>query len=206
MKVLDITQVSLDRLDFSTMTQHPWQEYEMVDGYVGVSTIIRKLAIACGQLTIQERDEDEMPLRMLVGMGWEAMAAQLYPGMRWQPPALKVKGVSLIGHPDGYSVDVEWGELVEEFKYTALSIRRKGGKPDEYKNILDKWMWMSQLMTYIKMRQLVKKSKGVRGRLHICYAMGNYTKFTLDEVYMRYVVEYTQDELDKNWNMIVNNK
>src|SRR5262249_296650 len=147
--------------------------------------ILRDIAVESGKFTEEDRG-DIMPLRMLVGMGSEAILAQLYPDMDWQPEVMAHEGIE--GHCDGLSVlELAHPDLPQpfysddEFKYTAKSLREKGKKADQYKDIRTEWMWMRQGMGYCKLWS-VKLGVPVRHcRYHIMWAMGAYEKFTLDE-------------------------
>lgn len=206
MKVLDIAEIKLERIDLNTLTQHAWTEYEIPDGHIGAATIIREIAKTVGKFSydddVEQKKVKSMSLRALIGMGWEAMVYQLYPNVWWQPGVMTRDGVC--GHPDAFGeVYVPQAEpCVREAKYTARSLRVKGGKDDEYKDIKDEWMWQCQMMAYLKLHP----AEPVHGIFDVCWAMGNYTKYTLDERYMRYLVEYTRDEIDRNWKMIVQHR
>lgn len=183
------------------MTQHLWVPYEHPPETVGVTSIIRHIALKLGKFT-KDDERDELPLRMLVGMGWEAVTVQLYPDIWWQPGVYERDGIS--GHPDGFSeVFLPHAEpCVDEWKYTAKSLRVPGGREDQYKDIRDEWIWQAQVMAYLKLHP----AEPVHARFHVCWAMGNYTKHTLDERYLRYLVQYDRDEIDRNWQMLVNHK
>lgn len=203
MKLLDVTHVRLQWVDIATLTQHTWTPYEIPPGTIGCTAIIRHIAKKLGKFT-KEDAADEVGLRVLVGMGWEAMCVQLYPDIIWQPPVQSLNGICV--HSDGYGdiVIPDPTPVVDEWKYTAKSIRVPGGKEDQHKNILDEWMWNCQVMAGIKVHPLYPDVR--HGRFHVCWAMNNYTKYTLDEVYMRYLVEYTPDEIERNWAMLENHR
>src|SRR5216117_3388653 len=84
-----------------TLKPHPWNPYTVPENTIGVTTILKHIAVKIGKLTVEDRG-DEMPLRMIVGQGLEAMCVQLYPDCRWQPEAMQLDGVS--GHLDGLSL------------------------------------------------------------------------------------------------------
>ncbi len=203
MKLLDCTEIQLERLDMGRVTLHPWMPYELVQGTVGVIMIIRDLAVKLGKLTIDE-ERDVLPLRMLIGQGWEAMCAQMYPELHWQPGVYELDGIS--GHPDGLS-GVEHGlPVLEEFKYTSKSLRVKYGKADQFKDICAEWMWQVQVMAYCTLMSHYLSQPVRHARLHVCWAMGCYTTHMLDEKYLRYLVEYDDDELARNWQMLLTHK
>lgn len=204
MQVLDITEIKLERSDITNLHVHTHDGvYEVPNGTVGVGTIIRDIAVRRRMFT-NEDEQDEFPLRMFDGMGWEMICAQLYPQCLWQPGAFEKDGVS--GHPDGISpmhtvgaYDGTW--VIEEWKRTGKSLRVKGGKEDQYKDIRGEWLWMQQVMGYCN---LVSSHMGVpvrHARLHINWSCGAYT-YPLTPRYMRYVVEFEAAELRGNWAML----
>lgn len=216
MRVLDITEIKLERLDLTNLHPHKWKPYEILSGHIGTTTILRYIANTLGTLNLHPEDVTDpslMPWRMLMGMGWEAMGAQLYPNMIWQPRVLKRDGI--MGHPDGYtmieSYKDEW-MCIEEFKYTAKSLREKGAPKEQLKDIRREWMWQHQMMSYLAIARktlpyyLMNPDAPLLGRFHIMWAMGCYEKYTLDERYLRYLVEYEVAEVERAWEMLENNK
>lgn len=204
MKLLDVAEIKIERIDFTTMKQHPWRPHEMDPSCVSVTRLLRDIAVDSGKWS-KEEESDVMPLRMLTGMGMEAILAQLYPDMTWQPGRLSFEGIE--GHPDGLSTieheSVDGPFYVnEEFKYTATSLREKGGKPDQFKDIRSNWMYNCQQMAYLKLWSEALGVPVLHGRFHVVYGMGNYEKYTLDERYFRYLIEYEQGEVDRNWTML----
>lgn len=154
-------------------------------------------------------EQDELPLRLLVGMGTEAILAQLYPDMTWQPGRLSFEGIE--GHPDGLSTLEHESQpdpfyCNEEFKYTAKSIREKGKGPEQLKDVRAEWMWQRQQMAYCKLWSEELSVPVRHSRLHVLYAMGAYEKYTLDERYMRYLIEYSDSEIQNNWDMLERQK
>lgn len=222
MRVLDVTEVKLERIDLTSLTPHPWKPYVIPPNTVGVTTVLRYIATQLGTLKLHEEDVVDpslMPWRMLLGMGWEAMGSQLYPNLIWQPKVLSYEGVA--GHPDGYSLledhtgNLFSGEevfVVDEFKLTARSLREKGAPANKLKDIRAEWMWNGQTMSYLAMAKAtlpyfkVNPGAPLLARFHVMWAMGAYEKFTLDERYVRYLVEYEAEEVDKTWRMVQKNK
>jgi hypothetical protein len=218
MRLLDATEIKLERLDLSQLQPHSWRPYEIPPDTTGVTTILRKIALTLGTLKLHPEDATEptlMPWRMLMGMGWEAMCAQLYRDLVWQPKVLSCSGIS--GHPDGYrfisneQLGLDEAMAVAEFKYTAKSVREKGARADQLKDVRGEWMWTNQVMCYLAMAQKtlpyyrINPDARLLGEFHIMWAMGAYEKYTLDERYMRYLVEFEQEEVDRAWAMIKNN-
>ena len=196
MKLLEQVEISLDWLDASTLHEHPYPQHKRSTDKVHVSTILRYLAVKMGKLDDSEK-EDEMPLRVFLGMAWEQMVVRLYDGIWWQPGELVLNEIA--GSPDGYSYDDKGDLLIEEMKYTGKSLRTPGGKEDQLKDIISEWLWISQVKAYCFMHE----EKPTKARFHICWSRGVYT-YPLRERYMRYVVQFTREELEQNWKMITN--
>lgn len=136
-------------------------------------------------------DPDIMPLRMCLGMAWEQWAAGLYPEMEWQPGEVEQDGIA--GSPDGWSVTriLPTKIVVEEFKLTWKSCRTR----EMLKERL--WMWQVKAYTYMLGTQWA--------RMHVCWINGNYDRpFT--PKYITYLIQFDQEELERNWQMIVSNK
>jgi hypothetical protein len=197
-RVLEVVEVQTQWSDLANLTYHERHEMTRNPG-VHVSDVLRYVAIKHKTYTEEDRDDD-MPLRVLLGLAFEEAAARLYAGMIWQPGQVEVDGVT--GSPDGLSV-LDEGGAVDEFKYTGKSQRVKGGNADELKDIRTEWMWMQQGMSYCN---LLRRSKKVFAgmklcRFHICWKYGNYC-FPLTETYVRYLIEFTEPELAGNWAML----
>lgn len=202
MKVLEIREIKLEWRDIDRRINHPLPHQVRSTSLPHVTGILQSIAITTGQLSAEDR-ADEMPLRVAVGMGWEWFAAGLYPEMEWQPGELELDGV--VGSPDGFNLisDVTGIHfpIIEEFKYTAKSMRVKGGRPDQLKDIRREWMWMAQGMSYAHMHPAVINHV----RFHINWSCGNYT-YPLQERYFSYLVEFSDEELRANWRMLKDHK
>lgn len=201
MRLLQETEIKLEWTDLNRPASKPiYEDYECLPDYVGVTTILREIALKLGMLKVDDEDVTTIPLRMALGMGWEWVASKLYPGMVWQPGIMASEG--LVGHPDGLSCipDVRhpavpdvW--VVEEFKFTHKTAREK--------KIQDQWLWIQQVMGYMN---LVNKtdylgSQVNRARLHVCYGLGDYTR-PYTEKYIRYLIEFSETDLRMNWDML----
>lgn len=82
---------------------------------------------------LQEIEEEEFPLRWLMGHAWEEFAASLYPDMVWQPGE---QTEPLIMNADGLTIGGE--NIIEEFKFNRS---KKYSGPNL---IGKKWLWMQQ--------------------------------------------------------------
>jgi hypothetical protein len=85
-----------------------------------------------------------------------------------------------------------YDEAVEECKCTWLSTKH----PVDGTKF---WHYWVQIKCYCKMMGWSK------GRLHVCFVNGNYRRGDDESgpVYRVWEVEFTQEELDKNWAMIL---
>ena len=209
MQILEQVEIKLNWEDFNTLWPHPLPTHKRSKG-IHVSDILRKIAIKTGVLTEAEVAEEFAPLRVLLGIGWEAICARLYPAMVWQPGELRRDGIA--GSPDGESNifgpgdDDEPGSMVsetviDEFKYTAKSARIPGSTPDTIRDITQDWLWRNQVLAYMAMH----KDKPTLVRWHICYCRGNYV-YPMTERYIRYLVRATEAEIENAWSMIKRNK
>lgn len=208
MILVEAVDVQLEWSDLQRLTYHVGAREVRSTG-LHVSDVLRHLAVQGNRYT-DEDHEDDMPLRVLLGLAFEEAAARLYEGMNWQPGQLECDGV--VGSPDGLTWLGSIGKfelgnpdfVIEEFKYTGKSQRVKGGGPGDLKDIRTEWTWMQQGMSYINLYRRVYKNlyRGInRCRFHICWKYGNYVKpFT--EKYVRYLVEFSEAELAGNWAML----
>lgn len=194
MEVLEQVDIKLEWSDLANLTYHPRQDEMRQAGITHVSDVIRHVAIQHGQFTNEDR-EDEMPLRILLGLAFEEAAARLYRDMHWQPGQLEWDGV--VGSPDGstiipYPHVVPWttdnpfplpqgywvggAPCVDEFKYTGKSQRIKGAKtradgqvdPNDLKDIRTEWTWMQQGMAYVNLFRRVLPDLYEAAKMCLC--------------------------------------
>jgi hypothetical protein len=157
---------------------------------IHLSGIIKHVLTAAGQLTGEDLG-DMMPLRMAVGMAWEMFCVQLWPELDWQPG--EVTRDNVIGSPDGVS-----GDVLEEIKATWMSrlekTETKGVIPPP-RNIIEIKRWMLQLAGYLYMMGLNK------ARMHVLWVNGDYRNS--GPQYFTYLLEFSQQELERIWNNLV---
>ncbi len=180
-----------------------------------VSGIIRLLAIERGILTPEETEELSLvdirdmshigivaQLRIHMGLAWEAWYLPLLLDVEKHPGEVLLDGVYM--SPDGQSVSViftlpgKYGLIVHEVKCTYKSTNTTNAKG---KVLLGRknFLWMCQLKSYCKGK---KTRYAVLHVLHVC---GDYTK-PIVPILMRYHIEFTQQELDDNWNLLMDYK
>ncbi len=213
MKVLEQVEVKLDWLDANTLHEHPYPQHKRGTDKPHVTDILSYIAVESNKLSDVDR-EDEMPVAVLLGMGWEMVCVRLYSGIWWQPPEVERDGI--VGSLDGLSCAgaedcgggdpfrVEGESVVEEFKYTKKSMRKPGGKPDEPKDIRDEWMWIQQVLAYCAMSEYSPRLV----RFHVCWARGNYDYAGggNKERYVRYLLRVEERDVESTWRMIMNHK
>lgn len=217
MKLLEQTEVVIEMADLARRT--PIVQPSTRTGHIHlpsrssgkhVSAILRNCAIQAKILKPGEKLEEDLPLWLALGFAWEEFAASLYPYMVWQPGEMSRGGV--YGTPDGISGATPTkddppefiaaattnllcgGEQlsIEEFKFTRKKTRRGD-------DIFQEWMWMQQMRAYCGFYP-----DCLLARLHVSYINGDYKP--LSPTYMRYVILFTQKEIDSTWAMIEKNK
>ena len=201
-KLLDITEVRLDWNDLNNRVEHVRPAVKRSRG-VHVSGVLKYVAEELKILKPRAEDEiDEMPMVAAAGFAMEGLLAGLYADMHWQPGELRYKGI--IGSPDGINT-IEFYKrilkIIEEFKLTYKSLRTRGGDA-----ILNEWLWMEQIKTYLNLLNFVLGLTGAAAltvaRLHVWFACGDY-QYPLKPRYMRYLIEFSAGELANNWAMMM---
>lgn len=132
-----------------------------------------------------EIDEEEMPLRWAIGHAWEEFAASLMPDMVWQPyEAL----TPVVMNCDGIVVEPD-GLTIKEFKFNRA--KKYAGKD----LIQKKWLFMQQGLGYC----LGYGATRVEWNILSCFEWP-------DPVWTKYLIEFSQEELDGMHNMIEINR
>ena len=170
-----------------------------------ISGIIRCIATEAGILKPEWAEELSLVdvrritdpvsiLRINIGLAWE---------QHYIPTFLH----DVVDHPDEMELDgiymTKDGEsvssviitpmdnlqiMVHEVKATYKSTKTVGDLENE-------WMWLAQLKSYCK-------GTGTRfARMHVLFLCGNY-KFPIKPVRTVWEVEFTQQEVDDNWNLM----
>jgi len=192
-KLIEEREIRLEWTDIDALVEKKRQSSMKRSSGVHLSGVIRYVLTSAGLLTPDDVT-DEMPLRMAVGMAWEAFAVGLWPEMIWQPGECARDGV--IGSPDGVT-----GDVLEEFKATWKSrlekCEEKGVRPPP-KNILEQRSWMLQIGGYLHMLSLNQ------ARLHVLWVNGDYRQS--GPQYFMYLIEFEKRELERMWaNLILPN-
>ena len=149
-----------------------------------VSTVITDL---CQRLGYFEGDLPPNQLWMELGNALEdSMVLRLqqeFPDRYIQPGELELDG--LFGTPDLYDIE---DDADEEIKLAWMSAKQE---PDGQKM----WRYWVQVKAYCKMI-------GTNvGRLRVCFVNGDYS--TPGPAYRFWEQEFTDEELDENWAMLV---
>ena len=164
---------------------------------VHLSGVIRYLAQEMGLITQDDRQEspdgNEFPLdarlKMAVGLAWEDWVSTQFPDVMYHPGEIEQDGILMT--PDGLAPD----ERLWEFKVTWKSAYKLHNDGYDHKSF---WMWRAQNMGYLyalgwrKVRQCILYVNGdYRGTCPILVEMD---------------VEYTQEEIDQNWALMLKHK
>ncbi len=220
MRVIEQVEMLMEWADVHRRIRHPLPVSHLRSPGVHLSGVLRYIAQESGILakpspppppspspssppgvdstSFPDMDEDIMPLRMMLGMFFEEGAVGLYPDMQWQPGELERDGV--FGTCDGLSVTPAHGLLLEEFKLTWKSEWNYG--KDRFTSA--NWLWMSQAKGYLALMQANGIDIAPMVRFHVCWVAGDYRPPS--PKLMRYVVEYTQKEIDSLWGLVLRNK
>lgn len=189
-KLLQETEIRLEWTDIDAMVPKERISSGKRSSGVHLSGVIKYVLEVAGLLDPDDLT-DIMPLRMAVGMAWEAFVVGLWPELQWQPGEQCRDGV--YGSPDGIT-----GDCLEEFKATWKSrldkSEIKGVRPPD-KKITEQRMWMLQLAGYCHMMGLT------RARLHVLWVNGDYRQS--GPQYFTYLIEFTEAELSRVWNNMI---
>jgi hypothetical protein len=152
-------------------------------------------------------------LRIMIGLAWEDWYLKnvlVLDGIEKHPGEFKLDGIYMT--PDGLSEEgVESASTiltqrapkrgrmlvrVHELKATYKSTNTVGETVEELRK---QWMWMAQIMGYCLAAATNLAS------LHVLFLCGNY-KMPIRPVLRVYDLEFTEQELEENWAMIVEGK
>lgn len=171
------------------------------------SSLIRSIAINNGWLKVMQEnhgsrfnlapviDEEDFPLIMSIGMAWEDWISRQYPNMLYHFGELELDGISMspdgveVPHDGSFDFDLGTG-IIDEFKLTWKSSR----KPIEQQK-----MWLMQVKAYCKALPTLC------ARLHVVWVNGDYDykRPGMPPQYRVYHLQFTQEELDANWQMLL---
>lgn len=156
---------------------------------IHLSGILRYLVRESGLIRYQDQlDEEDLPLRMALGIAWEEFAASLYHDVLWQPGEVCESDIYM--NCDGLS-QVPGGIRVEEFKLSW----RKSKTAEEL--LSEEWYWLQQIRGYCwgyNAREV---------RLHACWINGDYRGS--GPLYNRYTLRFKDSEVDTTRSMLLAN-
>jgi hypothetical protein len=137
----------------------------------------------------QPEPPDTTQLRFAAGFTWEELLTMAF-GKRLAPrlPEQRCEGILL--NPDGVWLTSGGNGLIAEYKLTWRSSRHI---------ITDNWYWMAQAKSYCYCWGLN------RVVFYVFYVNGDY-KSRQPEWNGGELIEFTDEEIMLNWNMILNNK
>lgn len=199
-KLLEEREIKLEWGDIDALVVKERTSSMRRSSGVHLSGVIRYVMTVAGQLTQEDREEF-LPLRMAVGMAWEAFVVGLWPDMIWQPGECSRDGI--VGSPDGIT-RIPAGEfpprdmMLEEFKATWKSrlekTEQKGVRPPA-KKITEDRLWMLQVGGYCHMMGLNK------ARMHVLWVNGDYRGS--GPQYFTYLIQFGDAELERMWNNMI---
>lgn len=184
---------------------------------IHVSSIIRCIATETGILkpewceeldllellpSTRERFNDPtVALKICMGLAWEEWYVPHLPEVVDHPGEMEVDGVYM--NHDGEELTLflidereQYHPVVVEVKTTYKSINTVGRDVNAMKT---QWMWMAQVKSYCK-------GVGTRfARVHVLFICGDYS-YPIQPVLLIYEIEFTQEEIDDNWDLMVNYK
>lgn len=144
-------------------------------------------------------------LRILMGIAWERLYALILAetmGVVFHPGEMVVQGIYMT--PDGEALDIIITDnyVVHEVKLTYKSVNTVG-------KLDTQWMWLAQLKAYCKGLSERLGLPVTVGYLHILHVCGDYSRpitpslGPLKEQPTCWRVEFTQDEIDEGWDLIM---
>jgi hypothetical protein len=140
-------------------------------------------------------------LRMSIGLAWEQyyIPTILGPAMNVEdhPKELCVDGIYM--SPDGESLDVIFTSGNYYPRTTLHEVKATYKSTNTVGMLENQWLWVAQLKGYCK---------GMNTRfavLHVLFICGDY-KMPIKPQLRLFDVEFTQDEIDTNWELMVDYK
>lgn len=155
---------------------------------VHLSTIIKRIALRMRWLKPDDPDEERFTasgfdtLRVMLGLAWEEWLASAHPWMDFHGGEVRRDRIAM--SPDAVS-EVGGIRRVHEFKCTWKTARRA---------IEEEHMYMMQLKSYCY------AMRTRHGAMHVYYVNGDYT--FKGPMYRVFYIEFTDAELEANWNVI----
>ncbi|MGH7181726.1 MAG: hypothetical protein ACREJN_07100 [Nitrospiraceae bacterium] len=179
---------------------------------VHVSGIIRCIAIESGILKNEWAEELDLleinpttrfddpvvTLRICIGLAFEEWYIPQLTGVLDHPGEMALAGIYMNHDGEELSAFFMGYEgpilVVHEVKTTYKSTNTVGLDP--VTALQKEWMWLAQLKSYCK-------AAGTRfARLHVLFICGDYRKPIQPQMHI-FDIEFTQEELDDNWGLIV---
>lgn len=165
-----------------------------------VSTVIRDLALQAGYLDrkYEEKDIDEDPELVLLGMAWETEILKQHPEIMPHPGEFVVDGIAM--SPDGVSESEHYPFDLHEIKLTKKSCPKT---VNLIMSVPKWWMYITQIKCYL--RALESR----QAYLHVGFVNSGYQFMRGDMTgkmmdYKIYDIHFTAEEIRDNWTMIRN--
>jgi len=176
---------------------------------IHLSGVLREIALATGELDKKYGDQDLDELiadtrpedvgddgtlmRIVMGYAWEDWLGPRIENAVYHPGEFFFEGI--YATPDAIGFDLDGGYLLHEIKGTFKSSR---------KEITTVRLWMWQAMGYLKMMSERYGELCTKAVLHPMHYKGDYRGGGPE--YCPTLIEFEQEEITSNWNMIQMNK
>lgn len=160
-----------------------------------LSTLISGIAVDMGFLkgNAAAREMNAFAeAKINLGLAWEDWITKhpMYSNLIYHPGEYLSSGISM--SPDAIGFDENGTSILYEFKLTWKSQSR---------NVVDEWMWITQMKSYCR---AIGTTKAV---LCVFWVNGNY-RYDDDSgpQFVEYRFDFKDSELEENWQMIMNYK
>jgi hypothetical protein len=176
---------------------------------IHVSGIIRAIAKQTGILKAEDAEDIKEPSIADIREITDPVAlVRISIGLAWEEYYLKFLGIREIKkhpgercvdriymNPDGVGISRDWLASsrvmitrIHEVKATYKSIKTVG-------DMTKQWLWLTQIKAYCK-------GFGTRyATMHVLFLCGDY-KFPIRPIVREWPIEFTQKEIDDNWEML----
>ena len=178
---------------------------------IHVSSLIRCIATETGILKpqwaeelslvdVREITDPEALLRINIGLAWEQhyicdILSQY--GVVDHPTELELDGVYLTHDAESVSVIITLGKAVAHLVCHEIKATYKS--TNTVKDLRDQWMWIAQVKGYCK-------GLGTRfAVVHVLFLCGDYS-YPIKPMLRVWQLEFTQEEIDQNWDLLMDYK
>lgn len=153
------------------------------ESHIHVTQVIRSIEESLGRASFTDGNISVWYREF--GFIWEDLLSQIL-AERLGARVGEVTLDGITGSPDGVTFSEDGSCVLEEYKCTWKGMQNDPG---------DNWYWMTQVKAYCKM------VGATTCRLIVLYVNGDYKENRGPRV-VGYKIDFTQDEIDRNWKML----